>query len=232
APAGGTWALARDRQSGEGLRQQAERLPEIERPIVLVGDPDELRDLLSLRGEGDLRFDAVVGRNALGPLPDKDATFHHLHELLKPGGMLSLAETVVRQAQRLYDLVDLAALGGDLSLRVREAEEKIYAAPDAPLVNWLPADLQMAVEMAGFEQVGMGEQIQEADVLVSPGTIDQWFAADADRKRPSYAQHLLREIAPEELAQVRTLYERELAGQTVRWQTRIAFVVGQRATGS
>ncbi|MFN2241110.1 MAG: AAA family ATPase, partial [Anaerolineae bacterium] len=232
APEGGTWALARDRQSGEGLRQQAERLPEIERPIVLVGDPDELRDLLALRGEGDLRFDAVVGRNALGTLPDKNATLYHLHEFLKPGGMLSLAEAVVKQAQRLYELVDLAALGSDLSRRVREAEEQIYAAPDAPLVNWMPADLQYAAEMAGFEQVGMGEQIQEADVLVGPGTIDQWFATESDRKRPSYAQHLLQEIAPEELAQVRTLYERELAGQTVRWRTRIAVVVGQRAAGS
>jgi len=232
APEGGTWALARDRQSGEGLRQQAERLPEIERPIVLVGDPDELRDLLALRGEGDLRFDAVVGRNALGTLPDKNATLYHLHEFLKPGGMLSLAEAVVKQAQRLYELVDLAALGSDLSRRVREAEEQIYAAPDAPLVNWMPADLQYAAEMAGFEQVGMGEQIQEADVLVGPGTIDQWFATESDRKRPSYAQHLLQEIGPEELAQVRTLYERELAGQTVRWRTRIVVVVGQRAAGS
>jgi hypothetical protein len=38
APEGGTWALARDRQAGEGLRQQAERLPELRRPAVLVGD--------------------------------------------------------------------------------------------------------------------------------------------------------------------------------------------------
>jgi putative ATPase len=229
APEGGTWALARDRQAGEGLRQQAERLPEIERPIVLVGDPDELRDLLSLRGEEALRFDAVVGRNALGPLPGKAATMRLVGEYLKPGGTLSLAETIVKQAQRLYELVDLSTLASDLSQRVREAEEQIYAAPEIPQVNWLPADLQEAVEMAGFENASIGEQVQEADVLISPDTIGQWFATQKDRERPSYAQHLLGHIAAEELAQVRALYEQQLAGQIIRWRTRIAFVVGQRA---
>ncbi len=228
APAGGTWALARDRQAGEGLRQQAERLPEMERPTILVGAADELRDLLALRGEELLRFDAVVGRNALGALPDKAASLRLMGEFLKPGGVLSLAETVVRRAQRLYNLVDLVALGDDLSARVREAEEQIYAAQDSPLVNWLPADLQAAAETAGFEDARVAEQVQETDVLISPTTIDQWFALGADRERPSYAQHLLRQIADEELAQVRALYERELAGQTVRWQTQIVFVVGQK----
>jgi putative ATPase len=232
APEGGTWALARGRQAGEGLRQQAERLPEIERPIVLVGDPDELRDLLELRGEGTLRFDAVVGRNALGPMPDKAATLQDLHELLRPGGMLSLAEAVVRRAQRLYELVDLSPLGSDLSVRVREAEEQIYAAPDVPLVNWLPADLQKAMVTTGFEQIGMSEQVQEADVLVSSSTLDQWFVTEADRERLSYAQHLLRKITAAELAQVRALYQRELTGQTIGWRTRIVFVVGKKSSGN
>ncbi len=229
APEGGTWALARDREAGEGLRQQAERLPEIERPIVLVGDPDELRELLALRGEDELRFDAIVGRNALGPLPDKSATLRALHELLRPGATLSLAETVVKQAQRLYELVDLSQLGSDLSLRVREAEEQIYAAANVPLISWLPADLQDALESTGFENTGIGEQVREADLLVSADTVDRWFATESDRERPSYAQHLLRSLTVEELAQVESLYRRELSGQTIRWRTQIAFLTGQKA---
>jgi len=78
-PEGGTWSLVRDRQFGEGMRQQAERLPEMERPVVIFGDSsspsglgvEELPDLLALRGEQDLRFDAIVGRNALGQAADK-----------------------------------------------------------------------------------------------------------------------------------------------------------------
>ena len=228
APEGGTWALARDRQAGEGLRQQAERLPEIERPIVLVGEPEELRDLMALRGEGELRFDAIVGRNALGPLEDKAAVLRSLHKALRPGGVLSLAETVVRQAQRLYELVDLQELGSDLSLRVREAEEQIYTAPDVALVSWLPADLEEAAGTAGFEGVAVADQSQETDMLVSPDTIERWFATEPVGERPSYAQHLLRSMTVEELAQVRALYERELYGQTVRWRTQVAYLIGQQ----
>jgi putative ATPase len=210
------------------LRQQAERLPEIERPIVLVGEPEELRDLMALRGEGELRFDAVVGRNALGSLVDKAAALRSLHELLRPGGILSLAETVVRQAQRLYELVDLQELGSDLSLRVREAEEQIYAVSDVALVSWLPADLQDVACMAGFEGVAVAAQSQETDMLVSPDTIERWFATEPVRERPSYAQHLLRSMTVEELAQVRALYERGLSGQTVCWRTQVAYLVGQK----
>jgi putative ATPase len=237
APEGGTWALVWDRQAGEGLRQQAERLPQLERPVVLIGDPSsssaqrlgELRELLGLRGEGDLRFDAIAGRNALGPQPNKVEALWLLAGWLRPGGCLSLAETVVKRAQRLHKLVDLSSLVDDLRQRVIEGEEQIYAAPDDPLVNWDAADLQRALAAAGFEEVVVQEEMQEAEMLVSPATLDRWFAVAAERDRPSYAQHLLRRLTAGELAQVRALFQRQLAGQAVAWQTRIAFVVGQIA---
>ncbi len=226
APEGGTWALTRDRQAAEGLRQQAERLPGLERPVVLVGEPSELGDLLGLRGESDLRFDAMVGRNALGPLPGKAEALRSLVGWLRPGGRLSLAETVVRHSQRLYELVDLPSLGDDLRQRVARAEEQIYDDPENPLVNWDGADLESILAAAGLEEVAVYEEIQEADMLVSPATLDRWFALDADRDRPSYARHLLSRITRDELAEVRALFQRQLASQAVPWRTCIAFVAG------
>jgi putative ATPase len=234
-PEGGTWALAWDRQDGEGLRQQAERLPELERPIVLVGNPSspsgrglaELEELLALRGESDLRFDAVVGRNALGPMPEKVEALRLLARWLQPGGRLSLAETVVKHSQRLYALLDLSSLEDDLRRRAIEGEEQIYAAPGDPLVNWGAEDLQRALEAAGFEEVAIQEEVQEAEMLVSPATLDRWFAVGVDRDRPSYAQHLLRRLTADELAEVRALFQRQLTGQMVPWRTRTVFIVGQ-----
>jgi putative ATPase len=248
APEGGTWALVRDRQVGEGLRQQAEGLPELQRPVVLVGPPagsgqglEELPELLALRGEGalpggarlpgkaGLRFDAIVGRNALGPLPDKAQALRLLANLLQPGGRLSLAETVVKQAQRLYDLVDLSSLDEDLRGRVVEAEEGIYAEAGDPLVNWTAGDLQRDLEAAGFEAVAVQEESEESETLISPAAIGRWFAENPDRERPSYAQHLLDRITAEDLAEVRALFQRQLAGQAVTWRTRIAFIAGNWA---
>lgn len=233
-PEGGTWALVQDRRMGEGLRQQAERLPELERPVILVGPPadvghglDELGELLALRGENDVRFDAVVGRNALGPVPDKAKSLHMLAGWLHPGGRLSLAETIVQHTQRLYKLVDLSSLEHDLYRRVVEAEEGIYANPGDALVNWDVADLQEALETAGFEDCAIREETQVAEMFVGAATLDRWLDVETERERPSYAQHLLRVISAEELAEVKRLLRRQLAGQTVSWQTQLAFVVAQ-----
>ncbi len=152
--------------------------------------------------------------------------------VLRPGGRLSLAETVVRHAQRLYDLVDLAPLGDDLQQRVIEAEEQIYANPDDPLVNWDVKDLQSALVTAGFEEVVVEEQVQEAEMIVSKATLERWFATEPQSERLSYAQHLLHPIGyngitGDELALVQAVFEGQLANQTIPWRTRLAFVVGR-----
>ncbi len=237
-PEGGTWALAWDRDTGEGLRQQAARIPELERPVVLIADPaaiserglEELETLLKLRGEEGLQFDAIVGRNALGPLPDKAQALQLLSRWLCPGGRLSLVETIVRYSQRLYELVDLSPLENDLRQRIIEAEEEVYAALTDPLVNWEAADLRRGLEAAGFDDIALHEEVQEVEVLVSPATLERWFSSEMERGRPSYAQHLLRRTTADELAQVKALFERQLAGQTVPWRTRIVFVVAQLPT--
>jgi putative ATPase len=231
APEGGTWALARDRLVGEGLRQQVERLPELERPVVLVGEVKELADLLALRGEADLRFDAVVGRNALGALPTKAQVLRSLVEWLLPGGRLSLAEMVVRHAQRLYDLVGSSSLDAELWARVVQAEEEIYGDDGDPVVNWDAADLQADIEAAGLVDITLREETQEVETLVSTATLERWFEIDAERERPSYAQHLLRHISAPELAEVKVLFQSQLANQTVPWHTRLAFVTGKRPDG-
>lgn len=227
-PEGGTWALGRDTRSGDALRQQAARLPEVERPVILVGEPGELADLLGLRGEGDVRFDAIVGRNALGSLPDKASVLQDLAGWLRPGGRLSLAETVARAGQRLYDLVDLSTLDEDLRQRLVEAEEAIYAAEDDPLVNWEGGALQGAAAEAGLEEVSVEEETHEAEMLVSGGTLDRWFSAGGEGGRPSYAGRLVRRLAPDEIMRVESLFRRQLTGQTVTWRSRLAFVTARR----
>jgi len=243
APEGGVWALVWDRQAGEGLRQQAERLPELARPAILVGAPveaagraesarlpspiEELGELLALRGESQIRFDAIVGRNVVGSLAGKAGGLRLLAGWLRPEGRISLAETVVGRAQRLYQLLDLSPLGDDLRERVIQAEEAIYANPDDPLINWEAAALETALHQAGFREIQLWPEVQEAEMLVSAATLERWFEVDESRERPSYAQHLLRQITADELGQVQALFQRQLAGQTVAWRTHLAFVCGR-----
>jgi putative ATPase len=227
APEGGVYALAADAESGSALRQQAGRLPEPERPLVLIGDPLEVPELLALRGDRDVRFDALIGRNVLTRRPDKAALFVLAAELLLPGGHLSLAEVVPRHTQRLADLVELQELGPDLAGRVRQAEEDIYHAPDDPMVNWQTEDLVAGCRAAGLEVISAQSQEEISERRIGTADLDRWFALDGADGRPTYAEHLLQRITAAELRQVRDLYESELADQPVRWASTTLYLVAR-----
>ncbi len=218
-PEGGVYALARSARDAEAMRQQAARLREIERPLVLEGDPAKLPTLLDNK---DLRFDAIVGHNALIDTPDKAAAIQLIHGLLAVDGLVCLAERIPRHTQRLHQLVDLSGLTKKLAARIVQAEEAIYSDPADPLVNWDGNDLVKLFESAGFSVTANVEE-ERSDVQVTPGVIERWFAP-SNRARSSYADRLVAQLNAEEVAQVRTLFERQLLNQVVRWGGRLLFL--------
>jgi putative ATPase len=246
APEGGVWALAFAGSEASALREMAARLPEVERPVVLQGELAELPDLLALRGEVDVRFDAIVGRGALaaarkanhggtedteklsGKLSALPVSIVGLVALLRSTGIISLVEPVARHTQRLYALVDLAELDGALANKVRAAEESIYADPDDPLVNWGEDDLRDAFLAANLTEVTVEGVETIAEARISPTQLDRWFSPAAAGERPSYAQRLASLLKPEEIAAVEALYRRKLTGQTVPWRSVTAYLLARR----
>ena len=205
-PEGGVYALARSRRDADALRQLAERLPAVERPLVMEGNLDELPTFLALQlGGGQLAprpwFDAIVGCNALFDEADKAGALRSLARLLKPDGVVSLAERVPRHTQRIYTLVTATDLEPALVDRWAAAEEAIYARPDDPLVNWDVSDLVALAEGAGFTTAFQVETETTA-TQISPTLLSRWFTP-AGAGRPSYVDHLAKALAPQEIAQIR-----------------------------
>ena len=231
APEGSVWALAADHQVAEALRQQAARLPDLDRPFVLEGSLDDLPALVAAQGQGEVRFDVVVGRNALTRTANKAAAVGCIAAMLRPDGVISLAEAVPRHAQRLYDLVDHGFLDSDLVERWIAAEEAIYADPDDPMTNWEASDLRRAFEAAGLDSVRLAVEGQANELQVTPALLARWFPApyDAslDGQRPSYARRLLAYLTAEEVEQVQALLERSLRGQVVTWSSSTAYLLAR-----
>jgi len=233
APEGGVWALAATTAEAEALREMAARLPEVERPVVLQGAPAGLRDLLAIRGEGDVRFDAIVGRSALAG--QRSSTSHRLEmaralaDLLQPTGSISMAEPVPQHAQRLYALVDWEGQGEELAAKVRAGEELIYSAANDPLVNWTEDDLLAAFRAAGFAEVTVESQETLAEARITPALLARWFSPAPAGERPSYSQRLAAVLSAEELATVQALYERRLTGQAVPWRSVTAYLLARAA---
>ena len=230
APEGGVWALAADEAAGEALRQQAARLPDVERPAVLVGDPAELDYLLSLRGEEDVRYDVILGRNLL-PVskPDRfSETCQVLTAHLLPGGRLVFSQSIPRHTQRLYNLVEW---GRDTKLRdkVIAAEEAIYTDPDDPMVNWDERDLKVALEAAGLADVRVTVEVQTEERLITAAHLERWFGEGKANERPNYRERLLAGgLTEAEIKSIAGRYDRQLIETTVTWRSSLAYVVGAR----
>ena len=236
-PEGGVYALARTSRDADALRQLAERLTAVERPLVLQGEIPELPELLALReqvaaglnrpsaGVALPQFDAVVGYNALFDQPDKPALFSLLASLLAPQGYLSLAERIPRHTQRIYQLVDLTELGADVTARLMQAEEAIYTDPTDTMVNWDVADLVAWTEQAGLT-VAQQTEADASQMQISAAVLQRWFAP-AMGARLSYGQRLATTLQPSEIALVQKLFERQLLNQTVAWTGCIVYVVAK-----
>ena len=153
----------------------------------------------------------------------------NLASLLRPNGIISLAEPVPRHTQRLYALVDLASLGDALAEKVRAAEEAIYADPDDPLVNWAEDDLRAAFAAAGLSDVAVESQESLSETRISPAMLGRWFGSAARNDRPSYGERLAAFLSADELAAVQALYERTLTGATVSWRSVTAYVVARQS---
>ena len=249
-PEGGVWAVAATPREAEALRESANRLSPLERPVILQGTLSDVLELLDLRNESDLRFDAILGRNALTPargvnglsletLAEKRASYGDLPphlvsaagtlaRLMRPGGTISMAETIGRRSQRLYLLVDRARLGSELAEKLRAAEESIYEDQDDPWVNWDEVALAAMLETAGFRDVNVEASETAADTRIQPGTLDRWFGPAPSGERASYRQRLSQALTAEELAAVESLYRGQLTGQTVPWHSVTVFVVARR----
>ncbi|HOG51944.1 MAG TPA: AAA family ATPase, partial [Lentisphaeria bacterium] len=99
-PEGGVFALVASEAAGQQLLDQAESLPLLRRPIILIGTPEQLPELLA-KHDADIRFDFIVGRNLLSRAANRSAILKLVAGLLQPGGALAVAENIPRFSQRL-----------------------------------------------------------------------------------------------------------------------------------
>lgn len=220
-PEGGVWAHVSDKISAVALHETAAHLAEIERPQVLQGPLATLADQIAAHVP-DILFDAVVGRHALGGLAHKAQVLAALYRYLAPQGRVSLVEVLSRRSQRLYQLIDLQALGA-LGERLVAAEEAIYAAPDNPRVNWDAADLKQLFAAAGFGSVQVRVEAVQSQRHIEPRHLAHWFNPGGE-KRHTYAHHLIQHLDEDELRQVRKLFEQSLAHRAVTWTTPRVFI--------
>ncbi len=247
ASVGGVWALAADQQTAQALKQQTNNLDPLERPVILTGTVMEANERISewmneqtANVDSQIRkfadsplFDVIIGRNVLTHLVDKTAAAQTIKKLSKPGGRLVLAEIVPRHTQRLHKLVDLSSLADDLIQRIVAAEEAIYTNATDPMVNWDVDDLSAIFEKAGYANIEIRTETLTSERHLEANQIQRWFTQETPGNRPTFAQHLLKKtpeagVTKTELEALKRVFEQQLLGQVVSWQSMIAYVIARK----
>jgi putative ATPase len=218
--------LVTDEQAAVALRQQAQNLDGLTRPTIIQGSPRELTALIEAAAQGEVHFDVVLGRNLLTRVDDKATLLATIRSYLQAQGRVVLVETVPRHTQRLYQLLDLSSLDTGLVDKIVAAEEAIYTQADDAMVNWDVEDLADAFKVAGLADIRVLKEEQISQLRIDRTQIERWFDLEAAGPRPTYAQHLQKQLAADEIAQVETLFKNQLTNQLVRWQTTMAFAIG------
>ncbi|MFW5940960.1 MAG: AAA family ATPase [Chloroflexota bacterium] len=227
APEGGVWALAANAEVGNALRQQADRLPELERPAILIGSVDDLQKLLALRDEDEIRFDRILARNPLANNELAQASFDDVRRWLQPDGAFCFAQIVPRLGQRLYRLVEWDNAPPDLAGHVQKAEEAIYGDASDDLVNWDVEQLEETLRRAGFTELKTVTEQQSEQRRLTASHLQRWFDEDElPDDRLSYGARL-RQMGLDDRAvrQVAEIYRRQLQGEVVPWESTLAYVV-------
>ncbi|BAU67448.1 recombination factor protein RarA/unknown domain fusion protein (plasmid) [Stanieria sp. NIES-3757] len=221
-PEGGVYACASSQTEAEALNEQAATLPELLRPIVLTANLNELPSVLADRYK-NIRFDCIMGRNALMSEIDKVKVVKNLISWLSVEGALILAETVPRYTQRLYDLLQPTWLPSKLWEKLQLAESAIYENESDPMVNWDGLDFKKDLEKAGL-RVKVEQQQLHTSILITPALVERWFAPAQTASRATYRQHLERMLTGDEVNLVQQVFGKYLNNQTVTWSITVAYL--------
>ena len=231
APEGGVYALAFNESDRQALQEQAQNLDEVERPVVLQGAVEETAQLL---GTEEVRFDAIIGRNAMlrlrgqrgcpgtsGRTPGRgrlacagrDDTQTYA-ENLRFGGSRS-ATTGTGRAAGCGRRVDLRRYDG---LPWSTGTRRLCRQPCPP----------SSLKRRRPGGVSMDRIDTDTDLRITEAHIRRWFSP-APGARKSYAERLAEQMQPDEVEQVEGWIRGQLLNRTVVWRRRTVLIrVGGR----
>jgi putative ATPase len=218
-PEGGVFSVVSSPAAAEQLASQADALPFLTRPIVLNTPLTNLVTTLEQQQPG-VKFDWVIGRNALAEEAEKGLIVQQLSQVVADRGQIILVERLPQQGQRLYQWV--SGVDADLLERWRTAEEAIYDPKKGDeLLNWRVEDWVNLWQKAGFEVHTELESVTQ-NIYVTTQLLERWFAVGG--AGVSYADRLHQSLDENEVGRVRSIMNQQLLNQTLIWNSMLIYI--------
>jgi putative ATPase len=227
-PEGGVYTCVPSATDAQALQEQAQALPNLLRPIAICTSIANLSTQLTQQYP-QLRCDRIIGRNSFAAMSDATAAekltlWRSLVTKLQPEGQIVLAESLVQQTQRIYELVDRSSLAKSLVQKWIKAEEAMYQTDSR--LNWGEQEWRSLLEAAGLK-VDLQVESTQTELRITAATLERWFSSGGDRS--SYQDYLGQHLSEPEVSQVKALVMSQLMDQSVEWRGAIAFIVAIRS---
>lgn len=112
-------------------------------------------------------------RSVLVHILDKQTSFNEIYRILKPKGIFSAFEPVIKSNTRYYELLSPEFISDYNDFQ--QAESELMSNINDPLTNFDENTIAKNMETAGFTDGSVDVQKTESTYTVNPNTVQNWF---------------------------------------------------------
>lgn len=118
-------------------------------------------------------IDKALMRSVLVHILDKKQVFLEIYKILKPGGIYSAFEPIIKSNTRCWELVPKDALSDYNDFK--QAEDECLNSNTDPLTNFDETTLSQDLDSAGFSNGIIDKQIVESNYIIKPNMVKSWL---------------------------------------------------------
>lgn len=221
-PEGSVVSCAHTEADAKALREQSQRLDELQRPRVVLVPPGA--PLAQLGGwhdaiealEPGLHFDRIIGRNILTQQPDRVLSCKQWLRWLRPEGQLHLVEPLPEKAQRITKLLQPEWLPEGAFAQLLEAEDDAVTqmAQDGTVLS--EEQLHTLADTLGCT-LSLSHHTEQSEVLLTPTLIQRWVSPG--QGKPSFRDRVSGAFSGLQWKAIEQVFLQRLSQQVVPWNT-------------
>ncbi len=115
----------------------------------------------------------AVMRSVLVHILDKQQAMNEIYRILKPNGIYSAFEPIIKSNTRYYELLNPQNIS--FYEDFKNAEMELMSSDSDPLTNFDENSLAKNLEEAGFKDATLDLQTTGSTYIVQPNTVESWF---------------------------------------------------------
>jgi len=171
-------------------------------------------------------MDVVVLRSVLVHILDKSKTIKEFFRILKQGGRISIFEPIIRKNTKFYELMTPENYSNYQALK--EAEDKMVADENDPLMNFDEDSLKKDFEEAGFKNIDIEIVMQTSIYQVSKEMIEPWFNTPPSPGKPTVKEKYLQSFSETEVNEFIEKLKQDLDGKTITINSPTAYISAEK----